>query len=109
MNNSKHIKYTIGLFLIFSIICEAKDPVPGLLKKLKKHPGLESAVTHLVFNNPKGRIHGHDSSRIDFSISKNSKEATVKFILPSTFKIHGDRLMKCTKQVETWKCKEIDI
>jgi hypothetical protein len=77
-------------FFILSSEAMAQDPVPNFLKELKKYPGLETAVTGMVFDNPFGRIHGHDAERIELSMNNNSTLAIIVFVMPDSFVLHND-------------------
>ena len=96
-------------FLIFNSEVMAQDPVPKFLKELKKHPGLETAVTGLVFNNPFGRIHGHDAERIELSMNNDSTLAIIVFVMPEAFVIHEDRILSCKLIGEAWQCEEFKV
>lgn len=96
-------------FFILSSEAMAQDPVPNFLKELKKYPGLETAVTSMVFNNPFGRIHGHDAERIELSMNKHSTLAIIVFVIPETFVIHNDRILSCKLTGEEWQCEEFKV
>lgn len=96
-------------FFILSLEAMAQDPVPNFLKELKKYPGLETAVTDVVFNSPFGRIRGHDAKRIELSMNKNSTQAIIIFVMPESFVIHKDRILSCKHIGEEWQCEEFKV
>jgi len=87
----------------------AQVPVPNILKELIKYHSLETAVTSMVFNNPFGRIHGHDAERIELSMKNNSTIAIVVFVMPDSFVIHNDRILSCKLISDEWECEEFKI
>ena len=96
-------------FFILSSEAMAQDPVPNFLEELKKYPGLEIAVTGMVFNNPFGRIHGHDAERIELSMNNSSTLAIIVFVMPESFVIHEDRILSCKLISEEWQCEEFKV
>lgn len=82
------------------------DPVPEAQSRLEKYQGLESTVRKVVFNNPKGRIHAHDASRIDIKVDDKKGRATVVFVMPRSFKVHQNRTVECVRKDLKWYCKE---
>ena len=84
----------------------AGDPVPGAMEQIKPYPGLADAVTDMVFNNPNGRIHGHDAERIDVTVDDKKGIAEIQFIMPKNFTLHGDRWLKCRREEQKWTCSE---
>ncbi len=99
----------VFVFFILNSEAMAQDPVPNFLKEIKKYPSLETAVTGLVFNNPFGRIHGHDAERIELSMNKNSTLAIVVFVMPDSFVIHKDRTLSCKLISDEWQCEEFKV
>lgn len=102
------------LIIVFGIFIHnseamAQDPVPNMLKELKKYPGLETTVTDVVFNSPFGRIHGHDAKRIELSMNNNSTLAIIVFVMPESFLIHKDRILSCKLIGEEWQCEEFKV
>ena len=83
------------------------DPVPGALARMKPWPGLASAVTAVVMNSPKGRIHGHDAERIELDVDDAGAAARVRFIMRSSFTLHGDRTVGCLRRGEEWSCEDL--
>lgn len=102
MTAKLHIAFSI---LVLAGVAFAKDPVPGALAQMQAFPGLGEAVTDAVFNNANGRIHGHDATRIEVAVDEKHGQATIKFLMPKTFTIHGDRTLTCLKK-DTWSCTE---
>ena len=84
----------------------AEDPVPSAMEQMKPYPGLVDAVTDVVFNNPNGRIHGHDAERIDVKVDGKEGRAEIQFMMPKSFTLHGDRLLKCLRENQKWICSE---
>jgi hypothetical protein len=103
---------TLIIVFGFFILCSeamAQDPVPNFLKELKKYPGLETAVTGMVFNNLFGKIHGHDAERIELSMNNNSTLAIIVFVMPEAFVIHKDRILSCKIISDEWQCEEFKV
>ena len=105
---SRTLIIVFGFFILSSEVM-AQDPVPNFLKELKKYPGLENAVTSMVFNNPFGRIHGHDAERIELSMNDKSTLAIIVFVMPESFVIHKDRILSCKLIGEEWQCEEFKV
>ena len=82
------------------------DQVPGALERMKRWPGLGEAVTQVVMNSPKGRIHGHDALRIDITVNDREGTAEVYFVLPASFELHGDRRLACVNKDGRWRCTD---
>jgi hypothetical protein len=82
------------------------DPVPGALERMKAWPGLGDAVTEVVMHSPEGRIHGHDARRIDIEVDEAGTSARVQFLMPTSFTLHGDRTVVCTRTDKAWACQD---
>ena len=82
------------------------DQVPGALRRMKQWPGLGDAVTDVVMNSPRGRIHGHDAERIDIDVDDAAGTARIRFVMLPSFKLHGDRTVTCVRTGGAWSCRE---
>lgn len=82
------------------------DPVPEALERMKPWPGLSDAVTGVVMNSPKGRIHGHDAERIELTVDEPAGTAEVRFVMPASFPLHGHRTVSCTRTGTSWSCTD---